>query len=118
MLMMAAGVIIIPGIDAIAKYLSDALAPGQIAASRFLFQLIFSCCRWFWSQGRPLRSRAISGLNAIRGALIGARDALLLLGDFAYHAACRHHRDLFRRAADPHIACGRVLEGAASAGAG
>ncbi|MEM8952373.1 MAG: DMT family transporter, partial [Pseudomonadota bacterium] len=69
MLMMAAGVIVIPGIDAIAKFLSDALAPGQIAASRFLFQLIF-LLPIVLAAGKPLKSRYV-GLNALRGALIG-----------------------------------------------
>ncbi len=69
MLMMASGVIIIPGIDAIAKYLSDSLAPGQIAGSRFLFQLAF-LLPIVLVAGRPLLSRHI-GLNALRGALIG-----------------------------------------------
>ena len=69
MLMMAAGVIFIPGIDAIAKYLSDSLAPGQIAASRFLFQLLFLLPVVVLA-GRPLASGHV-GLNALRGALIG-----------------------------------------------
>ncbi|MGI9499190.1 MAG: DMT family transporter, partial [Geminicoccaceae bacterium] len=78
MLMMAAGVIVIPGIDAIAKHLSDTLAPGQIAASRFLFQLVFllpivlvTC--------RPLRSECL-GLNAMRGGLIAAATLLFFWG--------------------------------------
>lgn len=74
MLMMAAGVIVIPGIDAIAKYLSDSLAPGQIAASRFLFQLLF-LLPIVVIAGRPLASRHI-GLNALRGALIGGATLL------------------------------------------
>ncbi len=69
MLLMAAGTIMIPGIDAIAKYLSDALAPGQIAFCRFLFQLIF-LLPIVVVTGRPLASRHV-GLNALRGALIG-----------------------------------------------
>ena len=68
MLMMAAGVIVIPAIDAIAKYLSDSLAPGQIAASRFLFQLLFLFPVILIAR-RPLISRHV-GLNALRGALI------------------------------------------------
>jgi S-adenosylmethionine uptake transporter len=74
MLMMASGVIIIPGIDAIAKYLSDSLAPGQIAGSRFLFQLAF-LLPIVLIAGRPLLSRHI-GLNALRGALLGAATLL------------------------------------------
>ncbi|MGI9451155.1 MAG: DMT family transporter [Geminicoccaceae bacterium] len=68
MLMMAAGVIIIPGIDAIAKHLSSTLAPGQIAGSRFLFQLIFLLPIILFL-GRRLTSRHLL-LNALRGALI------------------------------------------------
>ncbi|MEM7043947.1 MAG: EamA family transporter, partial [Pseudomonadota bacterium] len=78
MLMMAAGVIIIPGIDAIAKYLSDSLAPGQIAASRFLFQLLF-LFPIVLIAGRPLASGHV-GLNAIRGALIGGATLLFFWG--------------------------------------
>lgn len=74
MLMMAAGVIVIPGIDAIAKFLSDTLAPGQIAASRFLFQLLF-LLPLVLATRRPLISRHI-GLNALRGALIGGATLL------------------------------------------
>ena len=74
MLMMAAGVIIIPGIDAIAKFLSETLAPGQIAASRFLFQLLF-LLPIVLATRRPLISGHI-GLNALRGALIGGATLL------------------------------------------
>ena len=74
MVMMASGVIIIPGIDAIAKYLSDSLAPGQIAGSRFLFQLAFLLPIVLIAR-RPLLSRHIC-LNAIRGALIGGATLL------------------------------------------
>lgn len=68
MLMMAAGVLVIPGIDAIAKYLADTLPPGQIAAGRFLFQLAF-LLPIVLVTGRPLRSNH-PGLNALRGCLI------------------------------------------------
>ncbi|MEM9441523.1 MAG: DMT family transporter [Pseudomonadota bacterium] len=78
MLMMAGGVIIIPGIDAIAKYLSDSLAPGQIAGSRFLFQLAF-LLPIVLIFGRPLLSRHI-GLNALRGALIGGATLFFFWG--------------------------------------
>ncbi|MEZ5930410.1 MAG: DMT family transporter [Alphaproteobacteria bacterium] len=74
MLMMAAGVVAIPGIDAIAKHLSASLAPGQIAASRFLFQLLF-LLPVVMLAGRPLLSRHV-GLNALRGTLIGGATLL------------------------------------------
>ena len=78
MLMMAAGVIVIPGIDAIAKYLSDELAPGQIAASRFLFQLIFLLPIVLITK-RPFVSRYV-GVNALRGALIGGATLFFFWG--------------------------------------
>ncbi|MGI9508813.1 MAG: DMT family transporter [Geminicoccaceae bacterium] len=74
MLMMAAGVIVIPGIDAIAKFLSETLPPGQIAASRFLFQLAL-LLPIVLVAGRPLRSRH-PGLNALRGGLIASATLL------------------------------------------
>lgn len=69
MLMMAGGVLIIPGIDAIAKHLSTSLAPGQIAACRFLFQLIFLLPIILFTGGRLASGYPV--LNACRGALIG-----------------------------------------------
>jgi len=78
MLMMAAGVIMIPGIDAIAKHLSATLAPGQIAASRFLFQLIF-LLPLVLIMGKRLMSRH-PVLNAIRGVLIGGATLCFFWG--------------------------------------
>ena len=37
-LLMTAGMLVIPGIDAIAKFLSDDVAAGQVAWGRFLVQ--------------------------------------------------------------------------------
>lgn len=78
MLMMAAGVIVIPGIDAIAKHLSATLSPGQIAGSRFLFQLIF-LLPIILVTGRRLVSRYLA-LNALRGMLIGIATLLFFWG--------------------------------------
>ena len=78
MLMMAAGVIVIPGIDAIAKHLSTGLAPGQIAASRFLFQLIF-LFPIILVTGRRLMSYHLV-LNAFRGSLIGLATLFFFWG--------------------------------------
>ncbi len=78
MLMMAAGVVVIPGIDAIAKHLSTSLSPGQIAASRFLFQLIF-LLPVVLITGRRLFSRHFL-LNACRGALIGSATLFFFWG--------------------------------------
>ena len=40
MSLMLVAMLILPGIDAIAKWLSDSISAGQIAWSRFLFQTI------------------------------------------------------------------------------
>ena len=40
MWLMIAGMLIIPGIDAFAKSLSDTVAAGQISMSRFMFQTL------------------------------------------------------------------------------
>ncbi len=78
MLMMAAGVIVIPGIDAIAKHLSTTLPPGQIAASRFLFQLIF-LLPVILIMKRRLSSQHLI-LNAFRGALIAGATLFFFWG--------------------------------------
>lgn len=78
MLMMAAGVSFVPGIDAIAKFLSDSLAPGQIAASRFLFQLLFLFPIVLIAR-KPLASAHL-GLNAVRGALIAGATLFFFWG--------------------------------------
>lgn len=78
MLMMAAGVIMIPGIDAIAKHLSATLSPGQIAASRFLFQLVFLLPVILITGRKLLSGHPI--LNALRGALIALATLLFFWG--------------------------------------
>jgi len=40
MIMLVCAMLILPGIDAIAKGLSDSIAAGQVAWSRFFFQII------------------------------------------------------------------------------
>ncbi|MGI9435385.1 MAG: DMT family transporter [Geminicoccaceae bacterium] len=78
MMMMAAGVIMIPGIDAIAKHLSASLAPGQIAASRFLFQLVFLLPVILITRRRLISNH--QGLNALRGTLIGLATLFFFWG--------------------------------------
>lgn len=78
MLMMAAGVIMIPGIDAIAKHLSSTLPPGQIAASRFLFQMIFLLPIVLITSRRLMSRHPV--LNAYRGALIGGATLFFFWG--------------------------------------
>ena len=70
MVLMAAGVIMAPGIHAIAKGLGDSLAPGQIAWARFSFQLLLLLpIVWISHGGRiPLPSLA----HALRGLLLAS----------------------------------------------
>lgn len=74
MLMMALGVLLIPGIDAIAKLLSTSISPGQVSWGRFVFQTLFMLPLVLaGSRGRPLRPSARRiGWDALRGALLGA----------------------------------------------
>ena len=74
MLMMVVGMLIIPGIDAIAKYLSDAVPSGQITASRFLFQTLFLAP--FVIGFRRLPFDDTLWLHAARGFLIAAATLL------------------------------------------
>lgn len=68
MLLMAAGVIMAPGVHAIAKGLGGTVAPGQIAWARYFFQfLLLLPLVWIGHGGRiPLPSLA----HGVRGALL------------------------------------------------
>ncbi len=70
MAMMVLAMVLVPAIDAIAKFLTDALAPAQIAWARFFFQMLFLA---------PLALRrdrlvhlADTPWHLLRGALIAA----------------------------------------------
>lgn len=53
MLLMAAGVLMVPGVHAIAKSLGDTLSVGQIVAARYVFQLFLLLpLVWFGHRGR------------------------------------------------------------------
>ena len=70
-LLMVVGMLVIPGIDAIAKYLSDDIAAGQVAWSRFFFQtLILAPVVLFRRRTPGLFRRPF--VHAARGALIAA----------------------------------------------
>ena len=68
MIMMAVGVTMVPGMDAIAKTLTATLAPGQIAAARFLFQIIFLLPIILITSRHPMSRCPL--LNICRGMLI------------------------------------------------
>lgn len=75
MLLMAATMLVVPGMDAIAKLLTDTLSPGQIALGRFAFQ---TACLLplVLMTSRAVRSRQ-PVIQALRGVLMAT--ALLLL---------------------------------------
>ena len=51
MLLMIAGMLILPGIDAIAKYLSGTIQSGQVAWARFMFQILILAPFVLWRGG-------------------------------------------------------------------
>ncbi len=69
MLLMVLATLILPGIDAIAKWLADTIPPGQIAWSRFLFQTLFMLPLFVRTRGRLFESGIWP--HAVRGVLIG-----------------------------------------------
>lgn len=75
MLLMAFAMLLIPGIDAIAKLLSGTVSPAQIAWGRFVFQTLL-LLPVILLTGRPVRSARL-GVHACRGALIATAIVLL-----------------------------------------
>jgi len=74
MLLMLAAMLILPGIDAIAKWLSGAISSGQIAWSRFFFQTLLMLPLFLRTRG-PILTPALP-LHALRGALIALATLL------------------------------------------
>jgi S-adenosylmethionine uptake transporter len=73
MLMMALGMLLIPGIDAIAKLLSASISPGQVSWGRFVFQTLFML-PFVLAARRDGRRRLTArrlGWDALRGVLLG-----------------------------------------------
>ena len=81
MAMMIAAMLMLPGIDAIAKWLSGAVSSGQVTWSRFFFQVIFMTPLLWWARG-PWLTRNLP-LHAVRGALI-AGATLFFFSGLAY----------------------------------
>lgn len=74
MILMLAAMLILPGIDAIAKWLSDAISSGQVAWSRFFFQTLIMLPLFLRTRG-PIVTCALP-LHALRGALIALATLL------------------------------------------
>jgi S-adenosylmethionine uptake transporter len=81
MAMMIAAMLMLPGIDAIAKWLSGTVSSGQVTWSRFFFQVIFMAPLLYWTRG-PWLTRSLP-LHAARGALI-AGATLCFFSGLAY----------------------------------
>lgn len=78
MAMMIAAMLMLPGIDAIAKWLSGTVSSGQVTWSRFFFQVIFMAPLLYWTRG-PWLTRSLP-LHAARGALIAAATLCFFSG--------------------------------------
>lgn len=68
--MMVLAMVLVPAIDAIAKFLTDTLAPGQIAWARFFFQMLFLIPLAL--RGERLVHLADTPWHLLRGVLIAA----------------------------------------------
>lgn len=81
MMMMIIAMLMLPGIDAIAKWLSGSVSSGQVTWSRFFFQIIFMFPLLLKTRG-PWFSPALA-LHAARGSLI-AFATLFFFSGLAY----------------------------------
>ena len=81
MLMMIIAMLMLPGIDAIAKWLSGSVSSGQVTWSRFFFQIIFMFPLLLKTRG-PWFTPALA-LHAARGSLI-AFATLFFFSGLAY----------------------------------
>ena len=75
---MIIAMLILPGIDAIAKYLSGVISPGQVAWSRFFFQILLMYPLLFRTRG-PWFTPAL-WLHAARGCCIAGATLLFFTG--------------------------------------
>ena len=69
-------VVVLPGQDTIAKYLSGAISPGQITWARFLLQSAFTLPLLLYFQGTAGLVPKRIGPNIVRGALIAVSSTL------------------------------------------
>ncbi|MFT4608616.1 MAG: S-adenosylmethionine uptake transporter, partial [Chitinophagales bacterium] len=78
MVMMIVAMLFLPGIDAIAKWLSGSIEAGQVTWSRFFFQVIFMAPLLLRTSG-PWFTKALY-LHALRGAFIAFATLLFFSG--------------------------------------
>jgi drug/metabolite transporter (DMT)-like permease len=74
MILMAGSMLLLPGMDAIAKYMANmqGMSPGQVTFYRFFFQLACTLPFLVLMQGRSAFTAKRPVLNLLRGALHGA----------------------------------------------
>ena len=78
MSMVLIAMLMLPGMDAIAKWLSDSMSSGQVTFARFFFQTIFMLPLLFWTSGVWARKNLL--LHAMRGTLIAAATLFFFEG--------------------------------------
>ena len=79
MLMMIVAMLILPGIDAIAKWLSSSISPGQATWARFFFQLVLLLPLFLRCRGASTPT-SVMALHAARGSLIAIATLLFFSG--------------------------------------
>jgi len=77
MIMMAVAMLVIPGIDAIAKWMSDSIAAGQVTWSRFLLQTLFMFPLVIGLKGAPFASGVWA--HVARGGLLALATLLFFM---------------------------------------
>jgi len=75
---MIIAMLMLPGLDAIAKWLSGSVSSGQVAFSRFLFQITLMSPLLFRTRGPWLTPTL--GLHALRGSFIAIATLLFFTG--------------------------------------
>ena len=76
--MMIAAMLMLPGIDAIAKWLSGAVSSGQVTWSRFFFQIVFMSPLLLRTRGPWLTPSLL--LHAARGSMIAGATLCFFTG--------------------------------------
>jgi drug/metabolite transporter (DMT)-like permease len=76
LLLIVGAMIVLPGQDTVAKYLSDTLSPGQITWARFLLQVLLTLPILLYFRGTSGLVPNRIGPNALRGVLIAASSML------------------------------------------
>ncbi len=78
MWIMITAMLLLPGMDAIGKWLAGSISPGQISWSRFFFQLLL-LIPFMLHTGKPWLTATLH-LHAVRGGLIAAATVLFFTG--------------------------------------